>query len=153
MNVEVLLLFTKQLSHYPEEWLHSANALDHQPIKERTEMGEGAWPHPVLLSRDPTGFLNEIALITGDLEFLIPDGHAWLTSWTLRGLNTPGGEPQFQHLIIVATTVSTENVLLSEKDRVTTHQAWVFTNKNTNVTQVLWALLIKLFRKAGEHCS
>lgn len=35
MNVEVLLLFTKQLSHYLEEWLHSANALDHQPIKEQ----------------------------------------------------------------------------------------------------------------------
>lgn len=32
-------------------------------------MGEGAWPHPVLLSRDPTGCLNEIALVTGDLAF------------------------------------------------------------------------------------
>lgn len=61
--------------------------------------------------------------------------------------NFPDGEAQLQCLITVAATIAIESVQQSEKDRNATNQEQTFTTKNTNVTQILWLLLLKEFRK------
>lgn len=146
-NVEAPLLLQSSFPITLRTGCISPNGLDYQPIKKQIR-DEG---RTLARSRAPQqgcswcfGWNHSSYRTIGILD---PRQSWWTHSLGSVSTNFPDGEAQLQCLITVAATIAIESVQQSEKDRNATNQAQTFTTKNTNVTQILWLLLLKEFRK------